>query len=170
MCLIKGKTVGHLGAVHQTYYVPHTDYDFASPPLRSDLREVIDLVAIANSPAESTRIGINRKSILLELRSLHFTRSFPIDVMHCVLLNVAETLFKLWNGTKLGCEQETSAATTTDHHRLSKEAITAISDSLTIVVFLVIYLVLVIQCYKCGGGFQTPLTGFFQTSNHTKPH
>ena len=45
--------------------------------------------------------------------------------------------------------------------------------NLTIVVVLVIYLVLaihILQCYKCGGGFQTPLTGFFQTSNHTKPH
>jgi hypothetical protein len=59
-----------------------------------------------DSPDLSKEFGITRASILLELRSLHFPRSFPVDIMHCVLLNVSETLYKLWNQTKLGPEQE----------------------------------------------------------------
>jgi Domain of unknown function (DUF4218) len=132
--LIKGTTAGlRQGNAHETYYVPHTDYNFASPPLRGDnrnQREIIDLVERAKSAAQSTRIGINRASILLELRSLHFTRSFPIDIMHCVLLNITETLFKLWNGTKLGFEQEASAEAIDDQYHLSSEAIILISETL----------------------------------------
>lgn len=135
--MIKGQTAGLRRGpnARETYYVPHTDYNFASPPLRGDnrnQREVIYLVERANatSTAESKRIGINRASILLELRSLHFTRSFPIDIMHCVLLNITETLFKLWNGTKLGFEKEGSAAAIDDHYHLSTEAISIISETL----------------------------------------
>ena len=84
---------------------------------------IIDLIARTTSATESKRIGINRASILRELRSLHFTRSFPIDIMHCVLLNIAGTLFRLWNGTKLGFEKESSAAALDDDYHLPKEAI-----------------------------------------------
>ena len=94
----------------RTYYVPHTDYNFRHPPFRGDdvdTRELIALVEEANSAAESKRWGITHASILLELRSLeslHFTRSFPMDLMHCVLLNITETLFKLWIREKLKFE------------------------------------------------------------------
>jgi hypothetical protein len=134
VCLIKGETAGQRPTSgHETYYVPHTTYNFASPPLRGDndhQRHIIDLIARTTSATESKRIGINRASILRELRSLHFTRSFPIDIMHCVLLNIAGTLFRLWNGTKLGFEKESSAAALDDDYHLPKEAIGVISDTL----------------------------------------
>ena len=89
-CLITG-TLGS-----NIYYVPHTDYNFDRQPLRHEnLREIIHLVAEANSPQHCKQYGINRASILLELESLHFPRSFPIDIMHCILLNITETLWKL---------------------------------------------------------------------------
>jgi hypothetical protein len=49
-------------------------------------------------------------------------------MMHCVLLNITETLFSLWNQTKLSPEQEGTADTSNSH--LSKESIDAISKSL----------------------------------------
>jgi hypothetical protein len=131
-CLIKGQ----MEQMEQTdlkrsktYYVPHTDYNFDSPPLRcGDLREVIDLVVTADSPIASKDSGINRASILTELRSLHFSRSFPIDIMHCILLNITETLFTLWNRTKLSSVQNTQS--TGGDCYLSKDSIDAISKSL----------------------------------------
>src|SRR5918993_175784 len=43
-------------------------------------------------------IGINGKSILFELLSIEFSRSFPVDIMHLFFENVASHMFKLWNG------------------------------------------------------------------------
>ena len=33
----------------RTYYVPHSEYDFENPPLRSNLRRMIELVEEADS-------------------------------------------------------------------------------------------------------------------------
>jgi hypothetical protein len=44
--------------------------------------------------------------------------------MHCVLLNISETLYKLWNQTKLGPEQEAEGG------YLDKPSLEAIGDSL----------------------------------------
>ena len=130
-CLIKGKHGPAQGQnKNRTYYVPHTDYNFRHPPFRgddADTRELIALVEEANSAAESKRWGITRASILLELRSLHFTRSFPMDLMHCVLLNITETLFKLWIREKLKFEK--SAPPVPNRH-LSTFSINAISKTL----------------------------------------
>ena len=112
----------------QTYYVPHTNYDFSNPPLRENVREVVRAVATANSDEYRTRFGINRASILLELRSIHFPRSFPIDIMHCVLLNLTETLFKLWIREKLSFEKD--APPSEDDYHLSRASLKAISKSL----------------------------------------
>jgi Transposase family tnp2/Domain of unknown function (DUF4218) len=126
-CTIKGQKQGESGK--KTYYVPHTDYDFDHPPLRGDnLRDIINLVVSADSSKYNKKFGINRASILLELRSLQFPRSFPVDIMHCVLQNITGTLYKLWNQTKLvGLEQEASPA---GNGYLSKPSIEAISKSL----------------------------------------
>jgi tnp2 family transposase/uncharacterized protein DUF4218 len=111
-----------------TYYVPHTNYDFNSPPLRGDnLRDVIKLVVDANSPDYCTQHGITRASILLELRSLHFPRSFPIDIMHCVLLNITENLYKLWSRKKLAFE---TCLPPVENRHLSEASIKTISESL----------------------------------------
>lgn len=130
-CKIKG-TMGDAVGQRQTgtYYVPHIDYDFACPELRGDnqqQREIIATVVEANSPSHNMKSGINRASILMELRSINFTRSFPIDLMHCVLLNITETLFKLWNRTKLSFEQE---AQPVPGCHFFKPSIDAISESL----------------------------------------
>ena len=41
--------------------------------------------------------GIVRQSILLYIRSVHFPRSFPIDVMHAILLNNVPLLYRIWS-------------------------------------------------------------------------
>jgi len=56
--------------------------------------------------------GINRKSILLELRSLHFPRSFLVDVMHCILLNVLPKILELWQGKRFEDEKKKPAKVT----------------------------------------------------------
>src|SRR6195952_2797810 len=48
----------------------------------------------------ATQLGITRKSALLELESLHWPRSFPLDLMHCVLLNIVPDLYDLWGGKR----------------------------------------------------------------------
>ena len=42
-------------------------------------------------------LGIKEKSILFELQSIEFPRSFPIDIMHLFFENVASHMFKLWS-------------------------------------------------------------------------
>jgi hypothetical protein len=74
------------------------------------LRELIEKVHDAEDKEKYGKIiGISRKSILLELRSLHYPRSFPVDLMHLVLLNVAPSLYKLWNRTKLSIDKANHA-------------------------------------------------------------
>ena len=41
-------------------------------------------------------MGINRSSILLQLPSIHFPRSFPVDIMHCILQNITPKLLRIW--------------------------------------------------------------------------
>ncbi len=43
-------------------------------------------------------LGIKGRSILFELSSIKFPRSFPIDIMHLFFENVAPQMFKLWSG------------------------------------------------------------------------
>jgi hypothetical protein len=100
-CTIEGKS---RGGRHKTYYVPHSTYNFSNPPIRTDVRETIKLVAQSHSSEESKFYGIARASILLRLRSVHFNRSFPADIMHGVLQNVVPGLFSLWNRTKLAID------------------------------------------------------------------
>jgi len=41
-------------------------------------------------------LGIKGASILFELSSIKFPRSFPIDIMHLFFENIAPQMFKLW--------------------------------------------------------------------------
>lgn len=76
-----------------------------SLPMRQNLRidlEDADLLC----EDDKKKLGITRSSILLQLRSLHFPRSFPVDVMHAILLNIAPMLFKLWSANLLDFDKE----------------------------------------------------------------
>jgi hypothetical protein len=114
----------------KTYYVPHTNYDFGNPSLRSNLREIIKLVDAADSEEYRKLFGISRSSILLELRSLHFPRSFPADIMHQVLLNIVSLLYKLWNRTKLAIDDRNDSNFAIRPYHLDDAAIGIISSAL----------------------------------------
>ncbi len=43
--------------------------------------------------------GINGQSILFELSSTKFLKSFPIDIMHLLYENIPQYMFKHWSGT-----------------------------------------------------------------------
>ena len=113
------------------YYVPHSGYDFENPPLRSDVRRWIKLVEEGDSDDHRKETGITRSSILLELQSLHFTRSFPVDIMHLVLQNITPTLFKLWNRTKLAVDKSSHANFQVRRYHLDDEAVETISSALS---------------------------------------
>ena len=82
------------------YYYQHTEYNISDLPIRKGLRDTISLLDDAESEALRTEFGITRSSILLQLRSIHFPRSFPVDIMHCVLQNITPMLFDKWSGRK----------------------------------------------------------------------
>src|SRR5438045_8998630 len=75
------------------YYVSHTDYNFDRSSLQHEnLHEIIHLLIKVNFSEHCKQYEINQVSILLELESLHFSQSFSVDIMHCILLNITETL------------------------------------------------------------------------------
>lgn len=85
-----------------TYYIPHTDEEINNPVLRTNLQRQI-LQSNDLSAKVCKELGITRISILIRLKSksLHFPRSFPTDVMHCIFSNNVKTLAELWMGLKL---------------------------------------------------------------------
>jgi Transposase family tnp2 len=91
------------------YYPKHSPEDWIALKPRQNLRQMIEIwdqtpaVGVRNNL--STLYGIVRKSILLELSSLHFPRSFPLDLMHCVLLNVLPKIVQYWGGHRLLLEE-----------------------------------------------------------------
>ena len=118
-CLIEAESAG------RTYYVPHSSYDFNNPPLRSGFREAIQLVEETDSEEDRRVTGISRSSILLELRSVHFPRSFPADIMQLVLRNITPTLSALWNRTKLSCDEDNRQP-----YHLNRQSVKAINSAL----------------------------------------
>ncbi|KAH7045785.1 hypothetical protein B0J12DRAFT_140688 [Macrophomina phaseolina] len=75
-----------------TYYVPHTASDFKLP-VRRNLRSQLARCHLIDNAFNRTN-GLVRRSALLELPTLHFPRSFPVDIMHCLLLN---NIRRLWS-------------------------------------------------------------------------
>src|SRR5579871_1746895 len=135
MCEITG--VRRTDTPHSPYYVPHTEYPFENPPIRTNLRANIETVEIANDDESRMLSGIKGKTELLRLRSIHFPRSFPGDIMHCVLQNVTPLLFKLWNRTKLAIDNNNSTSSTSnqDHsglpsYHFEKSDLDSIGDAL----------------------------------------
>lgn len=99
-CMIPGVQ----GAGGATHYIPHTEQGFSGFEPREKLRAQIDLHdALRTDAAQRTsqkEFGITRKSVFTKLCSLHFPRSFPLDLMHCVLQNIVPSLFYLWRGKR----------------------------------------------------------------------
>ncbi len=135
MCEIAG--VRRTDVRQSSYYVPHTNYPFENPPIRTRLRADIETVEIAGDDESRLTTGIKGKTELLRLRSIHFPRSFPGDIMHCVLQNVTPMLFQLWNRTKLTIDDKKASNRTAhqDHsgipsYCLEKIDLDSIGDAL----------------------------------------
>ena len=108
-CSIKGiRSHGNADGNGKHYYFPHTfsGYDVGSLPTRRNIRSEITRVCIANTNAARTDSGISGYSGLLKLRSLQWTRSFPHDSMHMLLLNTTRHLFKIWHGDVLPATED----------------------------------------------------------------
>jgi len=92
------------------YYPCHRPEDFVQLKPRQNLGAMIDLWDTHHTAVGKTKLtrlyGITRKSILLELSSLHFPRSFPLDPMHCILLNIAPRIVEYWGGKWLQQERQ----------------------------------------------------------------
>ncbi|KAI0992397.1 hypothetical protein K3495_g15788 [Podosphaera aphanis] len=73
-------------------YIPHTTAQAAGNlHLRQNLRLNIEQCTTPHvDPKVAVEFGINRSSILLKILKLHFPHSFPIDTMHCILLNIVK--------------------------------------------------------------------------------
>ena len=114
----------------KTYNVPHSSYNFNDPPLRTDLRKTIRLVEKADSEKSCQLTGVSRSSVLLELKSLHFPRSFPADVMHLILQNVAPLLYGIWSRTKLAIDNRKNANFVSQPYHLDGAVIKGINSAL----------------------------------------
>src|SRR5204863_7506202 len=109
---------------------PHSDQDIRSLPLRTNLRMVIELVETASDDEYRKKFGINHKCLLLQLHSLHFPRSFPADIMHCVLQNVTPTIWRLWNCTKLTVDDPKESESCLEDYYISKDQLDLIDIAL----------------------------------------
>jgi hypothetical protein len=114
MCKIRGilalpaSIVGQTQSNRRINYYPHTyqGIDVHRLSYRRNLRKTIHDVCFANNEEVRKNSGIRGLSILLELRALHFPRSFPYDTMHLIFLNTVKNIFKIWKGIRLVDRQE----------------------------------------------------------------
>jgi hypothetical protein len=101
MCTFSG-TLGRGGK----YFYPHAE-DTVDPiniHLREQIEEIDQLgrnnVTRRDLEQRKRDLGINCRSILVDIPTLHFPRSFPIDTMHSMNHNIPKSLFHLWKGSK----------------------------------------------------------------------
>jgi hypothetical protein len=83
------------------YAVSHTDDDIDNPVMRQNMKPALEQWNRLTRDEQNllgTEHGISGQSILLQLPTLHFPGSFPLDLMHCVLLNQMRLLYKVLNG------------------------------------------------------------------------
>jgi hypothetical protein len=103
------------------YYPAYTLEDFVELKPRNNLREMIELWDECNAIGKKKKLlrlyGITRKSILLQLSSLHFPRSFPLDPMHCILLNVTPRIVEYWGGKWLQQERQLATKIQKDYYQ-----------------------------------------------------
>ena len=71
--------------------------------MHADLQQDIETFSLLSQPMSSIAranlsrdYGITHRSILLNLATIHFPRSFPVDTMHCMALNIPKAMFQLW--------------------------------------------------------------------------
>ncbi|GET53357.1 transposase domain-containing protein [Rhizophagus irregularis DAOM 181602=DAOM 197198] len=82
-----------------------TDFDPKELPKRTEDNFLNDISKIINETNKKTKVsviketGINGRSILFELKSTKFPRSFPVDIMHLFFENISINMFKHWSGT-----------------------------------------------------------------------
>jgi hypothetical protein len=101
MCTFSG-SLGRGGK----YFYPHEGNLVAG--INVDLRAQMDTVERRRIDGTTARdferlkmdLGINYRSVLMEIPTLHFPRSFPIDTMHSMNHNIPKSLFHLWKGSK----------------------------------------------------------------------
>lgn len=86
------------------YYYPNTTYE---PGLRTTLaQEIRDFSEIVKDMRQnginllSRDTGISHYSCLLDVPTIMFPDSFPLDTMHCMASNIPKLLLALWNKTK----------------------------------------------------------------------
>lgn len=139
MCQIRGVAMPG-ETTSKTKYVPlfrcdeensgqNVQLDPLDLPLRThdDFMEQAEEVQSAPTATESKRLareyGIKGVSILSQLSSISFPRSFPYDFMHLIWENLLPNLIKLWTGTFKGLDEGN------EHYHLSPRAWTAIGKA-----------------------------------------
>jgi hypothetical protein len=88
------------------YYYPNGDD--LQPMLHVDMRAQIEQLDRRRPTHGSQQqynnarrdTGVTCRSILLDLPTLHFPRSFPIDTMHSMNHNIPKSMFRLWKATR----------------------------------------------------------------------
>ena len=109
---------------------PHSPYNFSQPPLREDFADTIDNVVAAKS-LEYENFHWNHSEEYSVAVTIHSnSRSFPADIMHCVLQNVTPGLFILWNRTKLQIDDPSRAMNAQEGYYLSRRALESIGSAL----------------------------------------
>ena len=97
-------------APNNHWYVPHLKTPSATSRQlrpRVNLRETITLATASGAgdiegmasllfKATLTLLGITRRTVLLDLPTLHFPRSFAIDLIYYILINIVPTLWDIW--------------------------------------------------------------------------
>lgn len=110
-------TIAATRAENGTYYIPHSEAQLRGGlpsrlTLRQDIEEWNSLTgygSVGQRKAMGTLLGITRRPLLMDLESLHWPRSFPVDMMHCVLLNIVPNLHELWGGKRFTEEAQKPA-------------------------------------------------------------
>lgn len=119
-CMIEGEK-----GANGIYYIPHTNIDVDSLPARKNLRQVLtSFGTITNKAlreAKGKELGLTRASILLELQSLRFPESFPLDLMHCLHLNISPMLHTLMGGRKSADDPSSKSALRKYQKRVAKD-------------------------------------------------
>lgn len=107
------------------YYISHAGIDVDNLPARQNLRKILESFGdIENKvlrDAKGKELGITRSSILLRLRSIHFPESFPLDLMHCLHLNISPMLHTLMGGRKQADDPSSKSAMRKYKKRVAKD-------------------------------------------------
>ncbi|RIB25575.1 hypothetical protein C2G38_1956200, partial [Gigaspora rosea] len=79
-------------------------YDPKNLPLRTHKDYLLNIAAIECLNGSSRKrefiyfLGINGRSVLLELKSIKFFDSFPVDIMYSLFKNIAPAILRHWSG------------------------------------------------------------------------